>query len=77
MGYIIIDEEKLEERIGRWNSGDYRSKVMSDITNAQVDYSHMLKALQQAENKIDEDIRKLEEQRKNIKLLMDYAKYRI
>lgn len=74
MGYIIIDEEKLKERIALWNSSNYSDKVLSDIYNAKVDYSHMFEALRQEEIKIEEDIKKLELKKGNIAMLMKYAK---
>lgn len=74
MGYIIIDEEKLRDNVGLWNNRDYRERALNDVMNARVDYSHMLKALQEAEKKIDEDIQKLQEKKNNIELLMKYAK---
>ena len=74
MGYIIIDEEKLKERISLWNNQSYTDKVLSDIHNAKVDYAYMLKALQQEEARIDEGIKKLQLQKGDIAMLMKYAK---
>jgi hypothetical protein len=73
MGYIIIDEEKLKERIALWNSSNYSDTVLSDVYNAKVDYACMLKALQQEEKRIDEDIKKLQLQKGDIAMLMKYA----
>ena len=73
MGYIIVDEEKLQERIALWNSSNYSDRVLSDVYNAKVDYACMLKALQQEEAKIDENIRKLQLQKGDITMLMKYA----
>ena len=77
MGYIIIDEEKLQKRIALWNSSSYSDKVLSDVYNAKVDYACMLKALQQEEKRIDEDIEKLQLQKGDIAMLMQYANYGI
>lgn len=74
MGYIIIDEEKLKERISLWNNLGYTDKVLSDIYNAKVDYAYMLQALQQEEQRIDENIKKLQLQKGDIAMLMKYAK---
>ena len=74
MGYIIIDEEKLHEKISLWNNSNYTNQVLSDVYNAKVDYACMLKALQQEEARIDEDIKKLQLKKGDIALLMKYAK---
>lgn len=74
MGYIIIDEEKLKEKIALWNNSSYTDKVLSDVYNAKADYACMLKALQQEEAKIDEDIKKLQLRKGDIAMLMKYAK---
>jgi hypothetical protein len=74
MGFIIIDEGKLYDNIAKWNSKSYRDQVTSDVYNAKVDYSHFLEALQQAEAKIDADIKKLEDKKSSIGSLMQYAK---
>lgn len=74
MGYIIIDEEKLKEKIALWNNSSYTDKVLTDIFNAKADYTCMLKALQQEEARIDESIKKLQLQKGDIAMLMKYAK---
>ena len=74
MGYIIIDEEKLHEKISLWNNSNYTNQVLSDVYNAKADYACMLKALQQEEAKIDEDIKRLQLKKGNIAMLMKYAK---
>ena len=74
MGYIIIDEKELEKRIDLWNNSGYREKVLSDIHNAKVDYSHMLEALQQEEKRIEEKIKELQLKKGDIAMLMRYAK---
>lgn len=74
MGYIIIDEEKLKERISLWNNSGYNDKVLADVNSAKVDYACMLKALQQEEARIDEDIKKLQLKKGDIAMLMEYAK---
>lgn len=74
MGFIIIDEEKLKENIGKWNSRSYHDQVTGDVYNAKVDYSYFLEALQQAEEKINTDIKKLEEKKSSIASLMQYAR---
>lgn len=74
MGYIIIDEEKLKEKIALWNNSSYTDKVLSDVYNAKADYACMLKALQKEEARIDEDIRNLQLKKGDIALLMKYAK---
>lgn len=73
MGYIIIDETKLHERISLWNSASYKDKVLMDVHSAKVDYSHMVKALQQEEIKINEKIQQLESQKGDIAALMRWA----
>lgn len=73
MGYIIIDEDKLQERISLWNSASYKDKVLMDVHSAKVDYSHMVKALQQEEEKIDEKIKQLELQKGDIATLLRWA----
>ena len=74
MGYIIIDEKQLEHKLRMWNNSDYYNKAMNDVVQSKVDCSNLLKALQQEENKIDEDIKELEEKKSNIESLMRYAK---
>lgn len=74
MGYFIVDEEKLKEKINQWNDKNYREKVMWDITCAKADVSHMLEALQEAEKDIDNQIKKLEEKKNDLRLLIEYAK---
>ena len=44
-----------------------------DIHSAKVDYSHMVKALQQEEEKIDEKIKQLELQKGDIATLLRWA----
>lgn len=74
MGYIIISEETLKANVSKWNSESYEQKVMADVYNSKVDYSHMLEALQEAEKKIDVDIQKLEVKKNDIKRLIGYVK---
>lgn len=74
MGYIIIDENKLDANLRLWNDPHYRNKAKTDVMNARVEYSHMLEALQEAEKEIDSSIQQLTEKKNNIKLLMQYAK---
>ena len=74
MGYIIIDEEKLKEKISLWNNSNYTNQALGDVYNAKVDYAYMLKALQQEEARIDEDIKKLQLKKGDIAMLMKYAK---
>lgn len=73
MGYIIIDEAKLQERISLWNNSSYKDKVLMDVHSAKVDYSHMIEALQQEEIKINEKIKQLESQKGDISALMRWA----
>lgn len=73
MGYLIIDEAKLHERINLWNSASYRDKVLMDVCGAKVDYSHMVKALQQEEEKINEQIKQLQLQKNDITKLLRWA----
>jgi hypothetical protein len=73
MGYIIIDEEKLKEKIYLWNNSNYTDKVLGDVYSSRADYACMLKALQQEEKRIDEDIKKLQLQKDDIAMLMKYA----
>ena len=73
MGYLIIDEAKLHERINLWNSASYRDKVLMDVYGAKVDYSHMAKALQQEEEKIDEKIKQLQLQKSDIATLLRWT----
>jgi len=74
MGYLIIDEEKLKEKISLWNNSNYTNQVLSDVYNAKADYACMLKALQKEEARIDENIKKLQLQKGDIAMLMKYAK---
>ena len=74
MGYLIIDEEKLREKISLWNNSNYTNQVLSDVYNAKADYACMLEALQKEEARIDEDIKKLQLQKGDIAMLMKYAK---
>lgn len=74
MGYIIIDEEKLKEKIALWNNSSYTDKVLSDVYNAKADYACMLEALQKEEARIDENIKKLQLKKGDVALLMKYAK---
>lgn len=75
MGYIIIDEEKFKQNAERWNNPNYRQNAIMDLHSAEVtDYSCLLEILQQASEKIDTDIQKLEAKKSDIKLLMEYAK---
>lgn len=74
MGYIIIDEEKLKERISLWNNSSYSDKALADVHSAKVDYSHMLEVLRQEEIKIEESIKELELKKGDIAMLMKYAK---
>lgn len=73
MGYIIIDEEKLHARIALWNNGNYRDMVLSDISSAKADYSHMIEVLQREENEINAKIKHLESQKGNLSALMQLA----
>lgn len=74
MGYLIIDEEKLKEKISLWNNSNYTNQVLSDVYNAKADYACMLQALQKEEERIDENIKKLQLQKGDIAMLMKYAK---
>jgi hypothetical protein len=74
VGYIIIDEEKLKQKVALWNNSSYKDKVMADVYHARADYAHMLAALQQEEKRIDEDIRILQLKKGDIRALMEYAK---
>ena len=73
MGYIIIDREKLRENLKMWNNSTFARDVTSEIYKAEVDATHLLKALKEAENKIDSEIKKLQNKKSDISLLMDYA----
>lgn len=77
MGYILIDEEKLEEAISLWNNQNYKQQVKIDITRAKVDASHLLEVLQQEEKEINNSIQKLEAQKNNLGELMKYAKSKL
>lgn len=77
MGYVLIDEDKLEENISKWNSLDYRQKVENDVYRARASMSHLLEALQREEKEIDEKILKLQEQKSDIEHLMRYAKEKV
>lgn len=77
MGYIIIDEEKLEEAISLWNNQNYKQQVIIDINRAKVSASHLLEALQQEEKELNDSIQKLETQRNNLEQLMEYAKSKL
>ena len=75
MGYIIIDEEEFKQNAERWNDPNYKQNAIMDLHSAEVtDYSCLLEMLQQASEKIDTDIQKLEAKKSDIKLLMEYAK---
>ena len=74
MGYIIIDENLLEQKLRMWNSSDYYGKAMSDVLHSKADYSKLLEALQREEAKINENIDELVKRKNDIKLLMQYAK---
>lgn len=74
MGFIIIDETKLEDRISLWHNENYKSMALSDVYNAKVDYSYMLQALKQEEAVIDKEIQKLQLRKGDISKLMAYAK---
>ena len=73
MGYLIIDEAKLHERINLWNSASYRDKVLMDVYGAEVDYSHMATALQQEDEKINEQIKQLQLKKNDIAKLLRWA----
>jgi hypothetical protein len=73
MGYIIIDEEKLHAQIALWNNANYKSMVLSDISRAKADYSHMVEVLQRAANEIDQRIEHLESQKCSLSSLMRLA----
>lgn len=77
MGYILIDEEKLDEAISLWNNQNYKQQVKIDIGRAKVDASHLLEVLQQEEKEINDSIQKLETQKNNLSELMKYAKGKI
>lgn len=74
MGFIIIDETKLEDRISLWHNENYKSMALSDVYNAKVDCSYMLQALKQEEAVIDKEIQKLQLRKGDISKLMAYAK---
>lgn len=75
MGFIIIDEEKFKKNAERWNNLNYKQSAIMDLHSAEVtNYSCLLEILQQASEKIDTDIQKLEAKKNDIKLLMEYAK---
>lgn len=77
MGYILIDEEKLDEATSLWNNQNYKQQVKIDINKAKVDVSHLLEVLQQEEKEINDRIQKLETQRNNLNELMKYAKSKL
>ena len=73
MGYIIVDEEKFKASVSLWDSRTYMDDAMFSLSSAAVDYSHMIKALQQAEEKIDSDIKELEKKKNSINYLMRFV----
>lgn len=73
MGYIIIDEKKLYEKITLWNSGSYKDKVLADVYASKADCSHMLEALKREEDIINEKIKRLEEQKSNLGKLIQLS----
>ena len=77
MGYILIDEEKLEEAIALWNNQNYEQQVRTDISKAKVSASHLLEVLQQEEKEINDSIQKLETRRGSLGELMKYAKNKL
>ena len=77
MGYILIDEEKLEEAISLWNNINYKQQVKFDISKAQVKASCLLEVLQQEEKEINDSIQKLETRRNSLGELMKYAKSKL
>lgn len=77
MGYIVIDEKKLEEAISLWNNQSYKQQVKGDISRAEVDASHLLEVLQKEEKEINDRIQSLEARRNNLNELMKFAKSKL
>lgn len=74
MGYIVVDEDKFRERVNLRNDRSYIQDALSDFRQSQVNYSHLLEALKEAENKVEEEIKRLQKRKSDIQLLMEYAK---
>lgn len=77
MGYIVIDEKKLEEAISLWNNQSYKQQVKGDISRAEADASHLLEVLQKEEKEINDRIQSLEARRNNLNELMKFAKSKL
>jgi hypothetical protein len=77
LGYILIDEEKLIERLSLWNSKDYLTRAKIDVYSAKADTSCLFKMLQQEEEEIDKEIAKLTTKKNDLEQLMHYAKRKI
>ena len=63
MRYIIVDKEKLRENLSLWNNPNFARDVTGEVIKAEVDIVHLLRELKEAEDKIDNEIKKLQEKK--------------
>lgn len=73
MGYIIIDEDELNERVGIRNDLRYKKDLMHDVYNSRANINKLVKACKQEEKEIDEKIKILENKKSDLSNLLEYA----